>query len=139
MDTKELKKELKKQLSNRDEHRQEIFDVDIEEFVIKFLNGFEVIEASATIDELEFVLIDETEENIQLLNLFVCTINDWATNSFSLISTELLSSEMKEFLEYCHDEGKCSLDLAYLVFNCLKINTDFLWFSTTKRKWMVRK
>ena len=86
--------------------------------VIPFLNQFEVLECSASREELECVLIPETAENIQKLNEFLCFMNYWA------IVPEHYAPAICEFLEYCHAEGAGTLDLAYLVYNYLNINTS---------------
>ncbi|WP_227740503.1 hypothetical protein [Enterococcus faecium] len=48
-----------------------------EAYVLPFLNQFEVLECSASGEELEYVVIRETKENVQKLNEFLCTINCW--------------------------------------------------------------
>ena len=114
-------------------HKQkdEMFRLEVQ--VIPFLNQFEVLECSASGEELEYVLIPKTEENVQKLNEFLCTINCWA-----MIAPRFLCPAMGEFLEYCHAEGAETLDLAYLVYNYLNINTNWLWFGTAERKWVIR-
>lgn len=47
-------------------------------------------------------------------------------------------SSYGRILEYCRLEDAGTLDLAYLVYNYLNINTDHLWFGTAERKWVVR-
>lgn len=104
-----------------------------EAYVLPFLNQFEVLECSASGEELEYVVIRETKENVQKLNEFLCTINCW-----DMIAPGFLCPAMGEFLEYCRLEDAGTLDLAYLVYNYLNINTDHLWFGTAERKWVVR-
>ena len=111
--------------------KDEMFRLEVQ--VIPFLNQFEVLECSASGEELEYVLIPKTEENVQKLNEFLCTVNCWA-----MIAPRFLCPAMGEFLEYCHAEGAETLDLAYLVYNYLNINTDWLWFGTAERKWVIR-
>ncbi|PHL75804.1 hypothetical protein, partial [Enterococcus faecium] len=101
-----------------------------EAYVLPFLNQFEVLECSASGEELEYVVIRETKENVQKLNEFLCTINCW-----DMIAPGFLCPAMGEFLEYCRLEDAGTLDLAYLVYNYLNINTDHLWFGTAERKW----
>lgn len=105
----------------------------LEGYVIPFLNDFEVIDCGACGEELEYVSIRETKENIRKLNEFLCTVNCWA-----MISPKFLCPAMGEFLTHCHAEGDGTLDLAYLVYNYLNIKTDYLWFGTAERKWIVR-
>ena len=104
-----------------------------EAYVLPFLHQFEVLECSASGEELEYVVIRETKENVQKLNEFLCTINCW-----DMIAPGFLCPAMGEFLEYCRLEDAGTLDLAYLVYNYLNINTDHLWFGTAERKWVVR-
>lgn len=103
----------------------------LESYVIPFLNQFEVLDSSVTGGELEYVLISETAENVQKLNEFLCTVNCWA------LIPEHYAPAMREFLEYCRMEDAGTLDLAYLVYNFLNINTDYLWFGTAERKWIL--
>ncbi|EOL42018.1 hypothetical protein [Enterococcus phoeniculicola] len=104
----------------------------LESYVIPFLNQFEVLDSSVTGGELEYVLISETAENVQKLNEFLCTVNCWA-----MISPRFLCPTMSEYLTYCRMEDAGTLDLAYLVYNFLNINTDYLWFGTAERKWIL--
>lgn len=89
--------------------KDEMFRLEAQ--VIPFLNQFEVLECSASGEELECVLIPETTENVQKLNEFLCFMNHWA------IVPEHYAPAIGEFLEYCHAEGAGTLDLAYLVYN----------------------
>lgn len=110
--------------------KDEMFRLEAQ--VIPFLNQFEVLDCSASGEKLECVLIPETAENVQKLNEFLCFMNHWA------IVPEHYAPAICEFLEYCHAEGAGTLDLAYMVYNYLNINTDWLWFGTAERKWVVR-
>lgn len=110
-------------------YKGEIFKVEAQ--VILFLNQFEVLKCSASGEELEYVLISETTENVQKLNEFLCFMNHWA------ILPEHYAPVIYEFLECCHAEGDGTLDLAYLVYNYLNINTEHLWFGTAERKWVL--
>lgn len=105
----------------------------LKEYIIPFLNEFDVIDCGAGGEELEYVSILENEENIRKLNEFLCTVNCWA-----MISPRFLCPAMGEFLKYCHAEGEGTLDLAYLIYNYLEVQTDHLWFGTKEKKWIVR-
>lgn len=110
--------------------KDEMFRLEVQ--VIPFLNQFEVLDCSVVGEELEYVLIPETAENVKKLNEFLCFMNYWT------IVPEHYAPAMREFLEYCRMEDAGTLDLAYLVYNYLNINTDWLWFGTAERKWVVR-
>lgn len=103
----------------------------LESQVIPFLNQFEVLDCSVSGEELEYVLIPETAETIQKLNYFLCLMNHWA------LVPEHYAPAMIEFLEYCRLEDAGTLDLAYLVFNYININTESLCFYTAESKWTV--
>lgn len=105
----------------------------MEGYVIPFLNQFEVIDCSTGGQELEYVLIENTKENVEKLNEFLCTVNNWA-----MVSPMFLCPVMNEFLRHCRSEGEDTLDLAYLVYNYLNIKTDWLWFGTEKKEWVIR-
>lgn len=109
--------------------KDEMFRLEVQ--VIPFLNQFEVLDCSVIGEELEYVLIPETAENVKKLNEFLCFMNHWA------IVPEHYAPAMREFLEHCRMENAGTLDLAYLVYNYLNINTDWLWFGTAERKWLV--
>lgn len=109
--------------------KDEMFRLEAQ--VIPFLNQFEVLDCSVSGEELEYVLIPETAENVRKLNEFLYFMNHWA------IVPEHYSPAMREFLEYCRMEDAGTLDLAYLVYNYLDINTDYLGFSSIEKKWIV--
>ncbi len=53
--------------------KDEIFRIEAQ--VIPFLNQFEVSDYFGSGEELEYVLIPETAENVQKLNEFLCFMN----------------------------------------------------------------
>lgn len=101
----------------------------IERVVVNELNNFEVVEFFASNNELEYVLVNKTKENLNRLNLLFCLVEG------------LDVVDDGEGHNYCHsvyDVIECSegdvLDLSYAVYNELNIKTDNIGFY--KGRWV---